>query len=151
MPPLSTRRRFDLFRQTETPTLANGMTPKFPFASPERWNCTPGFPLSVESGGEGRLKLEASSSRSFQRLFHLCSAETSVPSVAFLCVLCVSFRKAQPSGHKSQCSREEMTVLWIFIFQGRVARANGIDILEKVRLLRIDAEILAKFLVLGSR
>lgn len=41
--------------------------------------------------------------------------------------------------------------LRISIFQGRVARADGIDILEKIRLIRIDAEIFAKFLVLGSR
>ena len=37
------------------------------------------------------------------------------------------------------------------IFQGGISRADGIDLLEEGSLLRIDAEIFPKFLVLGSR
>jgi len=37
------------------------------------------------------------------------------------------------------------------IFHRGISRADGIDILEEGGLLRIDAEIFPKFLVLGSR
>jgi hypothetical protein len=53
--------------------------------------------------------------------------------------------------HHPSSRRRDKPVLRIFIFQGRVACADGIDILEKIRLLRIDAEIFAKFLVLRPR
>jgi hypothetical protein len=43
------------------------------------------------------------------------------------------------------------TALLILIFHGRIARADGIDILEKRRLVRIDTEVFPKFLVLRSR
>src|ERR1700730_1713531 len=43
----------------------------------------------------------------------------------------------------------EKIVLFIFIFRGRIARADGIDILEKGRLIRIYTEVFPKFLVLG--
>ena len=50
------------------------------------------------------------------------------------------------------CDRDvEKGVLLNLIFHGRIARADGIDILEKGRLIRIDAEVFPKFLVLGSR
>src|SRR3979490_2829594 len=107
MPPLSRWHRFDLLRQTEPPTLTNGMTPGFPFTSPERWNCTPDYSDSVESGGRAVQKR----------------------------------KPAQGEIWKSPTSRCKKPVLWIFIFQRRVARADGIDILEEVRLLRINAEI----------
>jgi hypothetical protein len=45
----------------------------------------------------------------------------------------------------------ERAVLLRLIFHGRIACADGIDILEKRRLIRIDAEVFAKFLVLRSR
>jgi hypothetical protein len=38
----------------------------------------------------------------------------------------------------------------LLIFHGRIARADGIDILEKGRLIRIDTEVFPKFLVLRS-
>jgi hypothetical protein len=47
-----------------------------------------------------------------------------------------------------ESTRRERTLLLIFIFHGGIARADGIDILEKIRLIRIDAEVFAKFLVL---
>jgi hypothetical protein len=100
MPPLSRWHRFDLLRQTETRTLTNGMRSGFPFASPERWNCTPAYALSVESGGEGRLQAWRALSRSSQRLFHSGYVKTPVLSVAFLWVLSVNFRKAHHRGHK---------------------------------------------------
>jgi len=53
MPPLSKRNRFDLSWQPETPALPNEMAPGVPFASPRRWNSTPGYPLSGESGSKG--------------------------------------------------------------------------------------------------
>ena len=44
----------------------------------------------------------------------------------------------------------EKRVLLDLIFQGGISRADGIDILEEGSLLRIDAEIFPKFLILGS-
>jgi hypothetical protein len=96
----------------------------FPFAFPERWNCTPGYSISVKSGGKGspegwNKKVQRSrnqrcvrdanifTARSKEKPISLVpvlslsgSVGSSVPSVAFLCVLCVKFRKAQHRGHR---------------------------------------------------
>src|SRR5580704_18099979 len=54
-----------------------------------------------------RLEVRRSPSCSFQCLFHSFSVQPSVLSVAFLCVLCVKFRKAQHRGHREPQSQNQ--------------------------------------------